>query len=110
MKESELQSLVNEYLRKVGISDNIWKHPPTKGMFYHIQKGQGTNQTQRKGIPDILIWTKQGHFAIELKSDGKKATKEQDEWLTDFSQVGGGNSITSSDFNEVIDFINEWCL
>ncbi len=97
MIEADLQKQANEYLRKRGIQ------------FIHIEKGRGTNRTHRKGIADLVFWTKKGHFAIELKTATGVLSDEQKIWMNEFVESGGKAAVFHS-IEEVMDFVEGNCI
>lgn len=71
MTESELQSFINADLKSMGIK------------FFHDQKGRTRgNKRQRAGLPDLLIFPKNGtvHF-VEVKTPTGKLRPQQIEFM-----------------------------
>ena len=96
--ESELQKQCNAYLRKRGI------------LFYHQEKGRG-GQRQSKmhsgGLPDLLIWHKNKHIAIELKTKTGKQKLNQIDFQIKYEKEGFQYFLVDNClfFKEIIDVI-----
>ena len=70
MKEHQLQSECNKYLRDNDIP------------FIHLEKGKyHKSRHHRKGIPDLIIFKKKVLILMELKSEKGILKTEQKEFL-----------------------------
>lgn len=95
MLESELQSLCNAYLKKMGIR------------FYHPEKGRGVNKTHRAGQPDITALENGKVIFIELKNENGIMSPEQ----VDFQDLAEENNFPHfivKSFENFVKIIREW--
>lgn len=82
VKESELKSIIIDYLRLCGAFCWVQASIGIKGRYLN---GKG----MRRGVSDILGIYKGKFFAIEVKVGKNKASKEQESFMEDVRLYGG---------------------
>ena len=91
--EQTLQQTVVKHLEARVSPGVVWFSVPLNkhgtGRKFHIQGAIAKSMGARKGVSDLIFLHKGRAFALELKAEKGRTTKEQDDFLMDWNNAGG---------------------
>ena len=86
--ETQLQRAVVQHLRTRGMPGLVFWHTPNGGRRGRVEGAIFKSLGVRAGVSDLILAYQNKFFALELKAEGGRATKEQLAFLQDIDRAG----------------------
>lgn len=111
--ETQIHRAVVQHLRARGVPGLVWWHTPNgaklggKNPARHgaIMKSLG----MRPGVSDLILLHAGRFYALELKSEGGRATEAQLEFISDVNEAGGYGMIAEG-VDSALRILEAWQL